>query len=113
MANLHDKLPVVIVIRDPDSENDYITFAGKGEPLILSIDLGSQFDGNPEDIEQYEEWSLGMLQGYEESGLSKLHPAWQPYVEAIALCDPAGAFPNVKPAIKRLLARFENQPVAS
>jgi hypothetical protein len=51
-----DKTPaVVLVVRHPDYENTY-TVEG-GEVRIVSIDLGSSFDSEPDDREQWEDWS--------------------------------------------------------
>lgn len=48
--------PVVIVVRPPDFSNEVTTFPGSGDPVIVSVDLGSQFDGRPDSDEQYREW---------------------------------------------------------
>jgi hypothetical protein len=47
--------PVVLVVRHPDYENSY-TVEG-GDVRIVSLDLGSSFDSEPDDREQWEDWS--------------------------------------------------------
>lgn len=80
--------PVVVVVRHPDAVNDHDAFAGEGLPVVLDVDLGSQFDGTADDRDQYDEWRAGMLATYRDSGLAEDHPAFAAYLAAVESADP-------------------------
>lgn len=80
--------PVVVVVRHPDAANDHDAFAGEGVPVVLDVDLGSQFDGTADDRDQYDEWRAGMLATYRDSGLAEDHPAFTAYLAAVESADP-------------------------
>lgn len=50
---------VIVTVRHPDYGNDHDIFGSDVE--IVDIDLGSQFDCVPEDVEQWEEWAGGFF----------------------------------------------------
>lgn len=81
-------VPVVVVVRHPDSANDAQAFPGDGAPIVLDVDLGSQFDGTADDSAQYAAWREGMEQTYRASGLSPDHPAFAVYMSAVESADP-------------------------
>lgn len=80
--------PVVVVVRAPDHANDVEAFAGDGAPVVLSVDLGSQFDGVADDAEQFAAWRTDMQAAYDASGLPREHPAFAVYMDAVATADP-------------------------
>ena len=81
--------PVVVVVRHPDAANDHDAFAGEGVPVVLDIDLGSQFDGTADDVAQFTQWRDAMLATYRDSGLADAHPAHAVYMAAVESADPS------------------------
>jgi len=90
MSNTADSRPVVVVLRDPDFANEYTTFPGDGDPIVLDVDLGASFNGKPEP-EQWAEWKGSMEAAYSESGLTQDHPAYIAYFEAVNSARPEGS----------------------
>jgi hypothetical protein len=51
--------PVVIVTRHPDFENEFEVVGGEVD--VFDIDLGSSFNGSPDDRDEAEDWALSKL----------------------------------------------------
>lgn len=47
----------VLVVRDPDSANEITT---DGDVQVIDIDLGSSFDGTPNDAKQALDWAKNL-----------------------------------------------------
>jgi hypothetical protein len=50
---------VILTVRHPDYGNEFEVF-GPGSTRIIDVDLGSSFDGSPDDRDQAEEWLYNM-----------------------------------------------------
>lgn len=53
----------VLVVRDPDESNAITT---DGDVHVIDIDLGSGFDGTPDDTDEATEWASGQLRGLDD-----------------------------------------------
>lgn len=69
--------------RDPDEATRYTTFPGEGDPIVLDVDPGAQFDGSGPSDEQSDRWKESMLTAYDSSGLSRGHAAFAAYEDAV------------------------------
>jgi hypothetical protein len=53
---------IVITVRHPDFSNEHHVFEGDEPGVeITDVDLGSSFDGQADDEEQWDEWSQDIL----------------------------------------------------
>jgi hypothetical protein len=68
----------VLIVRDPDSSND-VTIDGDVE--VIDIDLGSSFDGSPEDAERALRWAQN-LEGLADVPVGS--PVFQAAVDTVA-----------------------------
>lgn len=55
---------IVVTTRHPDFANDFEVFDSEADEIgvsIIDVDLGSSFDGKPDDHDQWVEWAESML----------------------------------------------------
>lgn len=70
--------PIVLVIRHPDYGNEYVV---DGDVETIDIDLGSSFNGTPDDSGQAEEWVESI--NYWLDGVPVTSPVFAAVVETV------------------------------
>ena len=76
---------LVVIVRHPDHANDVAIYEGDEVGVdYIDVDLGSQFDGTPEDHDQWEEWAAAIR----PLDLPEDHPALAQIEALIAELEP-------------------------